>query len=220
MAKRKKKKSNIGIIEVVICVFAVIGVISTVAATIKGINVLISFEKVVAEPPEIDEDYLTVNEYSRPAIPLTEIDGIVIHYTANPGTSAENNRGYFEGLKDSHTTHASSHYIIGLNGEIIQCIPLTEQAYASNDRNKDTIAIECCHPDESGQFSTSTYRSLVHLTAYLMGAYELEIDDVIRHYDVSGKSCPKYFVDHPDEWDDFKADVEKYIDTYGEPRSR
>ena len=216
MAKRRKKKSNIGIVEIVICVFAVIGVISTVAATVKGINVLISVEKVVTVAPEIDEELLTVNEYSRPGLPGEAIDGIVIHYTANPGTSAENNRNYFEGLKDSHLTHASSHYIIGIDGEIIQCIPLTEQAYASNDRNVDTIAIECCHPDESGEFAADTYQSLVHLTSWLMGEYDLDIVDVIRHYDVSGKNCPKYYVENPVKWDTFKSDVEEYIETYGE----
>ncbi|MFR8755306.1 MAG: hypothetical protein ACLVG5_00555 [Clostridium sp.] len=38
----------------------------------------------------------------------------MVHYTANPGTTAQQNRDYFEGLKDSHETHASSHFVIGL----------------------------------------------------------------------------------------------------------
>ena len=48
-----------------------------------------------------------------------------------------------------------------------------------------------------------------------MGKYEIPIENVIRHYDVTGKSCPKYYVDHPDEWEQFLADVEEYIDQYG-----
>ncbi len=211
-----KKKNSVKIIHAFIYFFAVIGVISTVGATIKGINVLISVKKIITQAPLIDEEILTVNEYSRPAIPLSEVDGIVIHYTANPGTSADNNRSYFEGLKDSHLTHASSHYIIGLEGEIIQCIPLSEQAYASNERNVDTISIECCHPDETGRFNDATYDNLVYLCAWLMGQYDLETDDLLRHYDISQKNCPKYFVDHPDEWETFKADVEKYIEENGE----
>ena len=212
MARRKRKTRWV---DIVICIFAAIGVISTIAVSVRGIRALLDVKKVVEEPPEITRELLTVNEYSRPGIPLDVVDGIVVHYTANPGTSAENNRSYFEGLRDSQSTYASSHYIIGIDGEIIQCVPLTEQAYASNERNKDTVSVECCHPDETGEFSKETYDALVHLTAWLMGEYDLDIDDVIRHYDVSGKNCPKYYVEHPDEWDDFKTDVEKYIDTHG-----
>lgn len=91
----------------------------------------------------ITEHLLTVNEYSRPGTELKEVKGVVIHYVGNPATTAENNRNYFESLKDTHERSASSHYIVGLEGEIIQCVPLDEISYASNSRNKDTIAIEC-----------------------------------------------------------------------------
>ncbi|MGI6007962.1 MAG: N-acetylmuramoyl-L-alanine amidase family protein [Ruminococcus sp.] len=162
--------------------------------------------------PPLDVQLLTVNEYSRPGLPLEKIDGIVIHYTANPGTSAQENRNYFEGLKDEHTTKASSHFIIGMEGEIVQCIPSTEIAYASNDRNGDTLSIECCHPDESGKFTDATYQSLVDLTAWLCGRFQIPVENVIRHYDVTGKDCPKYFVEHEDAWQQFKEDVSSAVD--------
>ena len=171
--------------------------------------------KVVEQSPIIEEQLLTKNEHSRPGLLLEEINGIVIHYTANPGTTAQNNRDYFEGLKDSQLTKASSHFVIGTEGEIIQCIPLDEIAYASNDRNFDTIAIECCHLAEDGKFTQETYDSLIHLVSWLSGQYELEGEDILRHYDVTGKNCPKYFVEHEDSWTTFKKDIEKYIDTYG-----
>lgn len=78
-----------------------------------------------------------------------KVRGIVVHYTANPGTTAIQNRNYFAGLEQSHQTKASSHFVIGLDGEIVQCIPCNEIAYASNNRNSDTIAIECCIPDDT-----------------------------------------------------------------------
>ncbi len=156
----------------------------------------------------ITKDYLTVNEYSRPGRALKEVNAIVVHYVGNPGTTAAQNRSYFENLKDSHAASASSHFIIGLEGEIIQCVPLDEISYASNDRNYDTIAIECCHPDETGQFTTATYQSLVKLTASLCKTYGLNPEDgIIRHYDVTGKYCPLYYVNNEDEWYGFKLDV-------------
>ena len=161
--------------------------------------------------PELDVELLDVNEYSRPGATLKQVNGIVIHYTANPGSSAMANRDYFEGLKDAHTTKASSHFIVGLEGEVVQCIPTTEIAYASNDRNGDTISIECCHPDDTGAFNTVTYQSMVQLTAWLCNRFGLTSQDVIRHYDVTGKICPKYFVEHEDSWEQFKADVQQQI---------
>ena len=158
---------------------------------------------------------LTVNEYSRPGTALDKVNGIVVHYTANPGTTAQQNRDYFEGLGQSGATYASSHFVVGIEGELIQCIPCNEIAYASNDRNEDTIAIECCIPDETGKFSDASYHTLVHLLAWLMGRYDLEIDTVIRHYDVTGKACPKYYVENPDAWDALKDAVCTYIRTYG-----
>lgn len=165
--------------------------------------------------PALDVDLLTVNEYSRPAIALEQVKGVVIHYTANPGTSAKANRNYFEGLKDSHATKASSHFVIGLKGEVVQCIPSSEIAYASNERNADTISIECCIEDDTGRFNDATYKAAVHLTAWLVEHFGLETEDVIRHYDVTGKACPKYFVDFPSAWEQFLADVQGYLESYG-----
>lgn len=157
---------------------------------------------------EVIKNYLTPNEYSRPGKELKEVNAIVVHYVGNPGTTAAQNRSYFENLKDTHATSASSHYIIGMEGEIIQCVPLNEISYASNNRNKDTIAIECCHPDETGQFTTATYKSLVKLVAALCRTYDLDPEaGIIRHYDVTGKYCPLYYVNHEDEWYGFKLDV-------------
>lgn len=157
--------------------------------------------------PDIDVELLTPNEYSRPGISTNKIMGIVVHYTANPGATAMNNRDYFEGLKDSHITKASSNFVIGLEGEIVQCVPTWEMAYASNSRNIDTVSIECCHPDETGKFNKKTYQSMINLCAWLCLKFDLDENDVIRHYDVTGKICPKYFVDNEDAWKQFKSDV-------------
>ena len=160
-------------------------------------------------PDWIERDLIPVNPYSRSGELLSSIDGIVVHYTANPGTTAKQNRNYFAGLADGSGTSASSHFIIDTDGTILQCVPMSEIAYASNDRNRDTLSIECCHEDESGKFTKETYQSLVKLTAWLCDTYGLETDQVIRHYDVTGKLCPKYYVEHEDKWDTLKKDIEK-----------
>lgn len=190
-------------IAVLLILTAVLGVYSCVSGTGRAS----ALADVDASQPEIDVQLLDVNPYSRPGTETEEITGIVIHYTANPGSTAQNNRDYFNGLKDSHETEASSNFIVGLDGEIIQCVPTWEMAYASNSRNIDTVSIECCHPDETGKFTDETYRSLVQLTAWLCVKFDLTEDQVIRHYDVTGKNCPKYFVENEDAWAQFKEDV-------------
>lgn len=167
----------------------------------------ISGTEIDASKPDMNVQLLTVNEYSRPGTKTERIKGIVIHYTANPGSTAMQNRNYFEGLKDSHVTKASSHFIVGLDGEIVQCVPTWEEAYASNERNKDTVSIETCHLKEDGRYTKETYESLVRLTAWLCKKFDLTENDVIRHYDVTGKICPKYFVEDESAWEKFREDV-------------
>lgn len=161
----------------------------------------------------IQEDYIPVNEFSRPQIPLEDVDKIVIHYTANPGATAQANRDYFAGLAESHLTYASSHFVVGMEGEIIQCMPLNEVAYASKEANYYSISIECCHPDETGEFATPTYNQCVKLVARLCKYYKLDPEkDVIRHYDVTEKLCPLFYVENPDEWEMFVGYVKKEYD--------
>lgn len=174
----------------------------------------VTLSEVDENRPELDVELLTVNPYSRPGTALEKVNGIVIHYTANPGATAIANRNYFENLKDTHTTKASSHFVVGLEGEIVQCIPTAEIAYASNDRNSDTISIECCYKNEDGSFEQATYDSVIRLTAWLCEKFGLTSEDVIRHYDVTGKLCPLYYVEHEDAWTQFKKDVDTYLQVY------
>lgn len=157
------------------------------------------------EDIKIKQMLLTPSEYTRPQTKI-EPTAIAWHYVGNPNTTAIANRNYFESLKDSHETKASSHYIIGLEGEIIQCIPDLEKSFCTNNANDYTISVECCHPDNTGRFTEETYRSMVWLGKYLMQKHGIKNN--IRHYDVTGKTCPKWFVDNPDEWEKFKDDLE------------
>lgn len=158
-------------------------------------------------PAWIVQDILPVNDYSRPGTPLDELNGIVVHYTANPGTTAEQNRSYYANLALTGETSASSHFVIGIDGKVIQCVPLNEMAYCSNNRNSDTISIECCHPDETGAFTAETYDSLLKLTRWLTDTFNFKKKDILRHYDVTGKECPLFFVEHEDAWKDFLREV-------------
>lgn len=166
----------------------------------------------------IKEMFLTLNKYSRPGILLERVKKIVVHYIGNPNTTALANRNYFENLKaqipDRTSTYClnkdgsyqlykgervklrwvSAHLIVGMSGEVIQCIPFNEWSYCSNQANGYSISIECCHPDATGKFTVATEKSLTELCAYLCELFGLDPEkDIIRHYDVTGKQCPLYW---------------------------
>lgn len=170
-------------------------------------------EKNIVPKPKIDKQHLTVNEFSRPGEKTDQIRFVVIHYLANPQTSAQQNHDYFESLKnDIDHVYMSANYIVGLEGEIIECVPPGEIAYASNSANHESVSIENCHLDESGRFTEETYSSCVHLTAWLVSKYGLGRENIIRHYDVTGKECPLYYVENEDKWEAFRDDVMNYIE--------
>ncbi len=159
---------------------------------------------VLQTPDWIEYDVIDIHDSARTGRTLTQLNNIVVHYVGNPNTTAKQNRDYF----NNDGTDVSSHFVVGLEGEIVQCLPLNEISAASNHRNFDTISIEVCHPDDSGRYSELTYSSLIKLLTWLCNSLNMSAEDIIRHYDVSGKLCPIYYVENPEEWERIKADVQ------------
>ena len=157
-------------------------------------------------PDWIDSQIIDVDGASRNGYKLKGVKDIVVHYVGNPGTTAQQNHDFYAG----NQSNVSSHFVVGLDGEIIQCIPINEWSAASNWRNNDTISIEVCHPDETGKFKKKTYSSLVKLVAWLENVCDIDESHVIRHYDITKKECPRYFVQHEDKWKTFKKNGVKY----------
>ncbi len=161
------------------------------------------------EMPEwVDIQLIDKHASARDGRKLRDIKNIVIHYVGNPMTTAKNNRDYFNKLD----TEVCSHFVVGLEGEIIQCVPIYERSVASNHRNKDTISIEVCHMDETGKFNEETYQAVIKLVTYLCNHLSLDETDVIRHYDITGKNCPKYYVENEDKWENLIADIKEALD--------
>ncbi len=205
----------------VILVFGIVGIIKMLfpetfpdgfipAPFGNNISEKVEKAKELAVPDYVDVQLIHKHTTARTGIQLTDIKNVVIHYVGNPNTTAQNNRDYF----DKWDTTVSSHFVVGLEGEIIQCVPLYEKSAASNNRNKDTISIEVCHPDELGKYNEQTYESVVKLVSWICNQFSLDESDVIRHYDITGKICPKYYVENEDEWETLKNDVKEKLKEY------
>lgn len=205
--RRRRAETRKKMIVGAMALMAALGVVLWLTSGSQSQSVAGKENKNVAQPTWIDEQLIQTNGSARRGKKLEEVKNIVIHYVANPGTTAKQNRDYF----NNDDTKVSAHFVVGLEGEVIQCIPLDEISSATNNRNVDTVSIEVCHPDESGKFADATYESVVKLTAWLCKKYNLTQNDVIRHYDVTGKDCPKYYVEHPAAWKQLQEDIGKEI---------
>jgi len=164
-------------------------------------------EGTLEAPDWVIENYIRKHEDSRPGTAMESVTGIVLHYTKAPGKSAEAIRSEFDLLDKGEEGSAASHFIIGIDGTVIQCIPLSEVSPAAGPEGLSYLSIECCHIDDSGKFSKATYESLTRLVTWLMETYDLQPETVKRHYDVTGDSCPAYYVDKGDAWNQWMVDI-------------
>lgn len=188
--------------------------------------------------PKIHEKLLTINPFSRPGRKLVGVRGVVVHWIGNPNGGAEQTVDYFESLSkqdpDKNPRYASAHYCVGHEGEIFQCIPDDEVAYHVGAReyvdgilekfdttwpNNCLLGVEMSHVDWSGKFNQETWKSSASLVAHLLLKYDLPISTVVRHYDVTGKLCPKYFVDHQEEYQMFLVSIQKAMDDFQNKRN-
>ena len=152
-----------------------------------------------------------------------QIRYLVIHYTGNDGDSAENNARYYHG----NVRQASAHYFVD-DRDVWRSVPDLTVAwavggskYASCDKsgggtmhgtinNTNSLSVELCDTEKNGAYNASpaTLENAVALCAELMERYDIPLANVYRHFDVTGKLCPAYFVEDA-AWMAFKAMLRK-----------
>ena len=146
-----------------------------------------------------------ISKYNHNKSTADRIKYIVIHYTGSVG-SAESNAKYFA----NGDRGASAHYFVGYSGEIWQSVEDENVAWHCGAksykhpecRNANSIGIELCTKttgsprvaDENWYFEDATVESAVELTKELMKKYGVPKENIIRHFDVTGKTCPAPYV--------------------------
>jgi N-acetylmuramoyl-L-alanine amidase len=184
---------------------------------------------------KVIEKLLTFNQYSRPGkevwigengekhVVKQPIKGIVVHWVANRNSTALANRNFFENRKYGKTGYGSAHEIIGLDGNVIKCLPDDELSYnvgspepytddalkyLSDYPNDCTYGIECTHIGYDGEMTAETYNTLVERCFFLMKKFNLvgTPRPLWLHQEVVGwKDCHRWFIYNPEEWVKFKA---------------
>ena len=148
-----------------------------------------------------------ITPYNRTVLANKRNMWIVIHYVGAEST-ARNNAQYFYTAK----RNASASYFVDEN-EIWQVVDDQNGAwhvggaiqYFNSCRNNNSIGIEMCCKKKNGYWyiEQETIDKTIQLTKYLMQKYNIPIERVCRHYDVTHKICPEPFVRNVNEWHDF-----------------
>lgn len=133
----------------------------------------------------------------RPALPLIATT-ITIHNNGNPTSTAAGERGWLTNPINTRT--ASFHIAIDAK-EAVEVLPLNENAWASGDGsgaisgNRTSIHIEICERDVTLGEYAQALANAVHLTAKMLHERGWGVDRLRRHYDWSGKICPRLMND-------------------------
>lgn len=148
---------------------------------------------------KITERIIPKNKYNRPGT-RSEPGRICVHYTGQAGTDADKLALFYKNVAagmfpDKPNSWTSTQYIVGLTGKMIRIIPDNEIAYAASGKNNGTIHIEVCYSKAGGEFETASVSALRELVQYLMKKYSIPAEKVLRHYDLTGKYCPWFYVD-------------------------
>lgn len=135
---------------------------------------------------------------------------IVIHYTSNDGDTDENNGKYFA----NNIVKASAHYFVD-DDSVTQSVPDNYVAWSVGGKrysdykstggaklygkanNTNSISVELCDDVKNGVVypSQATIENALVLVKELQKKYNIPTENVIRHFDVNGKKCPKYWID-------------------------
>ena len=176
----------------------------------------------------ITKKYLTLNQYSRPHR-LCHVKGVILHYTGVAGQTAQQCWDYFESLKNQGKdgTYASTQFIVGINGEILQTMEENELAYGvstplkgdtslypkdvedvfGRSVNSGALQIEMCFTDKDGKIGEKTLNATAELVADILNRYSIPITSVFTHNECTGKLCPKYFTENKSAYNAFKKKV-------------
>ncbi|KAA0565350.1 N-acetylmuramoyl-L-alanine amidase family protein [Bacillus sp. CH30_1T] len=186
------------------------------------------------------KDHVIKNKYSRSGDPLIKVQAIVVHYTANPHANAEDHQEFFDGADGGNYRYAGAHIFVDKD-EAVEVIPLNEVAYQANEKeprlstlkattsyypegnaNLLTLSIEMCI-EEDGSFHPDTVERTRLVVKYLQNKFPQLRDTknrVVRHYDVTGKICPKPFVDDVGAWKDFLNSIDQVEKKESKPAAK
>ena len=136
----------------------------------------------------LKEDILKKGHRRRPGGRYSKAS-ITIHSTGNSSSIARGERAWLDNAENNRD--ASWHYVVG-NGTVIQAIPEEEEAWhcGATEGNRHSISVEIC---ESGD-RRAVLETAAAFVADLLEKYGWGVEKLKRHYDWTGKDCPRILI--------------------------
>jgi N-acetylmuramoyl-L-alanine amidase len=182
--------------------------------------------------------HIRKNDNSRPGYKLLRVQAGVVHYTANPGADADDHFRYFDKTIVGSERYAGAQIVVDRH-KSLELIPLDEGTFGANDggtpalklqtlRARDpryptrtgdgnanllTIHIEMClEPDGSIHPDTiERTRLVVKMLQEKFPQLKDTKNRVVRHFDVTGKNCPRPFVEDEQKWKAFLSSIDQPV---------
>lgn len=184
-----------------------------ITAIIEGVNGEVEVDYFIAKGEIIPfhKKQLTIN-YTKGVV--IEPKYLVIHETANRNKGA-NAKAHYNYWSTNKSANASTHFVVD-SEEIYQMLDLTNMAWHvgdnkgySNIYNNNSLGIEICVNEDGNYLKAREYT--IALAALLMRMYDMNSNQLKRHFDASGKYCPYYMLEDSSLWDDFVSQVEALL---------
>ena len=118
------------------------------------------------------------------------ISKIVVHYTGTEA-SAHNNLLYFS----RSSAGASAHYFIDRDGTLRQSVSEGDTAWHAGHWGTNLCSVGIEVVSGGSDFTEAQVETLAALVAEIRSRCGIGEENVIRHYDVTGKLCPAPYVD-------------------------
>ncbi len=174
----------------------------------------------------IVKDFLTLGGTNRPGENLKEIKGLIIHYVGVPQKSAKVIRDNFENT----TRYGATQYICDyIDGHIIQTMPEDELAYhtganvykplkfeiaGEDNPNYYLVGMETCIASvQNSKPSNVQWKALTEFSADFLKRNGLGVQNLYLHNEITYTLCYKWFIDHPNDWQKFKNDVQNILNS-------
>lgn len=136
---------------------------------------------------------------------------IYIHWTANDGDTAENNAKFYA---TGNKREAGAHIFIDRKGNIYKSINLNRVAYSVGNKQENTVSVSIELCDLVKHLPSSEQLEALFYTVRWIKKYCPNIKTVARHYDASGKDCPKPFCGNrvnDGRWEVLKSALESLL---------
>lgn len=145
----------------------------------------------------------------RPPRSSNDIDLVVIHITDGGARLAEQTARWFANPNQHNLRgeeiHVSAHYVVGRQGEVVQCVRHEDIAHHAGRANPRSVGIEHVVPRSEGGLTDEQYGASVRLVSWLGDQLRIPLDSqhIKGHAQADHRTTHRTCPDRAFDWTEF-----------------